>query len=286
MCRIFLTFYLFFFVTIVEAKSTKYNFNIISHNENYLFFGGYTNSILKEKYWNDDGKRNYEKDYNRDKNEAQFQISFKIPLRENLFNTKADFFFAYTQNSFWQIYDKSHSAPFRETNYMPEFFLRWNPDYKIGDSTLKQINLSLVHQSNGQDLGASRSWNRTQLHLVLENQNFTYGIDIWDRWDEDAKENYHDSRGDDNPNLEQYIGRHRLFMKYELDNYGLSISHQNDIFDYHSSKGNTKFDITLPSFNKKFDFFIRYFNGYGESLIDYDVKVKRVSFGIIFTSWN
>ena len=63
------------------------------------------------------------------------------------------------------------------------------------------------------------------------------------------------------------------------------LSHQNDIFNYDTNKGNTKIDITFPSMNSNFDFFIRYFNGYGESLIDYNIKLERVSFGIMIADW-
>ena len=286
MHKISYLFLIFLFVTTTEAKINKYNFNMLTHNENFLLFGGYTNNNLTEKFWDSSGNRDYAKDYQRDKNEAQFQISFKIPLAENFLYTNADLFFAYTQNSFWQVYDKTHSSPFRETNYMPELFLQWYPEYKIANSYLKQIRLSVIHQSNGQDLGDSRSWNRTQLQFLFQQGNFMYGVDIWDRWNENAKTNSHQTSGDDNPSLIKYLGRQRLFLRYKIDDYQISLSHQNDIFDYDSSKGNIKLDLTIPSFNDHFDFFIRYFNGYGESLIDYDVKIKRISFGVIFSSWN
>jgi len=276
-------FFVVAFTTSLEAKIDILNFTLLPHNENYLLFGGYTNDNLQEKYWDDDGKRDYSKDYVRNKSEVQFQISLKTPIVKNFL--KADLYFAYTQKSFWQIYEEEKSRPFRETNYMPEFFLQWNPSYHLKDNYLKEIQLALIHQSNGQDLGASRSWNRTQLHLLFQNKDLLYGIDIWHRWQEDEKEDYSDPSGDDNPNLENYIGKQKIFIRYSINDYSISLSHQNDIFNYDSSKGNTKIDINIPSTNQKFDFFIRYFNGYGESLIDYDVKIKRASFGVIFSTW-
>ena len=273
-------------LTVTLFAENKYQVNFISHQENYILFAGHSNNTLTQKYWNSNGTRNYSKEYKRDSNEAQFQLSFKIPLANNLLDTQANLFFAYTQNSFWQVYDKKHSSPFRETNYMPEIFAEWHPTYKIGNSSLDKVRLSLVHQSNGKDIGASRSWNRTQLHLLFKNENLSYGIDIWDRWNEKTKKSIDKATGDDNPDLEKYIGKQKYFIEYKSDNYKLVLSHQNDIFNYDSSKGNTKVDFIFPSMHKKIDFFIRYFNGYGESLIDYDVKIQRVGFGVMLASWE
>lgn len=265
----------------IEEKNT---FNIMSHHQNYILFGGYTNKTLTQKQWNSDGTRNYEKEYDRKSNEVQFQLSIKLPLYNNLFDTGADFFAAYTQQSFWQLYDNHNSSPFRETNYMPEVFLQWQPEMKIGSSTLKKIRLSLIHQSNGQDIGASRSWNRTEVSFVMNNKNISYGLRAWDRWEEDKKEDISKAEGDDNPDLEDYIGKQSYFVAYENDKYKLSLTHQNNIFGYDIGKGNSKLDVTLPSISENFDFFIRYFHGYGESLIDYDVKINRISFGIIIAN--
>jgi len=267
-------------------SENRYKFDFIPHEENYILLAGYTNSNIVEKFWNSDGERNHNKEYTRDQTETQFQFSFKIPVTQNLFNTKADLYFAYTQNSFWQVYDKKHSSPFRETNYKPELFLEWNPEYKIDHSRLEKIRLSFIHQSNGQNIGASRSWNRTQLHVAFRDESLFYGFDIWDRWNEKSKESLDKAKGDDNPDLEKYIGKQRYFIKYETDNYKVSLSHQNDIFNYDISKGNTKFDFIFPTGSDKIDFFIRYFHGYGESLIDYDVKIQRIGFGIMLATWN
>lgn len=262
----------------------KYHLNIMSHNQNFLLFGGYTNKTLTEKQWYSNGTRNYDKEYNRKSNEIQFQLSIKLPLYSNLFDSGADLFTAYTQNSYWQIYDKEHSSPFRETNYMPEFFLEWQPDTQMGSSTLKQIRFAIIHQSNGQEIGPSRSWNRTEVSFLMQNGNFSYGMTAWDRWQEDKKEDISESKGDDNPNLEEYIGKQKVFIAYENDDYKLELKHQNNLFNYNINKGNTIVDLTFPSSNNNFDFFVRYFTGYGESLIDYDIKINRASFGIIIAN--
>lgn len=266
-----------------KVDKSKYNLNIMGHHENYMLLGSYTSDKLYEKEWSDaDTSTNK---YERDTNEAQFQISIKVPLYSNFLNSGGDLFTAYTQNSYWQVYDTDHSSPFRETNYMPELFLEWQPDKKFGDSKLVKTRFALIHQSNGQDVGKSRSWNRTELFFMFKNDNIYYGANIWDRWDEDKKADPTSTEGDDNPDLEDYIGKQKYFLRYETKNINFTLSHQNNLFDYDTSYGNTKLDVSFPSINSNFDFFIRYFNGYGESLIDYDEKIKRISFGILISDW-
>lgn len=263
------------------------NFNLMSYHDNFLLLGGHNSSDLIEKHWKEDGTRDNTKDYKRNSNEAQFQLSLKVPLALNMFNTTADLYVAYTQNSFWQVYDSIHSRPFRETNYMPELFVEWQPQYDLGWGVLDKTRLSFIHQSNGGDIGYSRSWNRTEAFAQFKTNGFKYGFSFWDRWDEDAKASLSDSSGDDNPDIEDYTGRQKLFINYTYNRYGLSLEHQNDIFEYDRHKGNTKFDITLPTLlSDNFNFFIRYFYGYGESLIDYDVKVNRISFGVKIREWQ
>ena len=262
-----------------------FKFNLMSHHDNFLLFGGHSSTDLTQKHWDSNGQRDYSKDYQRKTNEAQFQLSLKVPLIINMFDTTADLYVAYTQNSYWQVYDAGHSRPFRETNYMPELFVEWQPDMDLGFSILDKTRLSFIHQSNGRDIGYSRSWNRTELMAQFRNDNFIYGVNIWDRWNEDAKTSLSDTNGDDNPDLEDYIGKQKIFAKYQYNHYEFSLEHQNDMFNYNIHKGNTIFDITLPTPSDNFNLFIRYFYGYGESLIDYDVKIRRLSLGVKIHEW-
>jgi len=266
-----------------KVDTHKYKFNLMGHNENFILLGGYSPTTLYEKEWSDAYTSTNK--YQRDKNEAQFQISMKIPLYKNFLNSKGDLFSAYTQNSYWQVYNTKYSSPFRETNYQPELFIEWQNDKKFGDSKLIQSRLSLIHQSNGQDVGQSKSWNRTEVSFIFQNGNIYYGTNIWNRWDEEAKKDANATKGDDNPDLEKFIGHQKYFVKYKGDKISLTLAHQNDIMDYNINRGNTKVDFSFPSPNKNFDFFVRYFNGYGESLVDYNTKIERFSFGILISDW-
>ena len=86
-----------------------------------------------------------------DKTEAKFQLSFKTKVWEDIFDTPLNLWFAYTQQSHWQIYNKAHSAPFRETDYEPELILSFPlpSSWAWGDTRLRMGGLGLLHQSNG-----------------------------------------------------------------------------------------------------------------------------------------
>ncbi|MEA3314698.1 MAG: phospholipase A [Campylobacterota bacterium] len=268
-----------------DYNKSKYSFNIMSHYENYMLLGSYSPTNIYEKAYGQDAQRDPSNDYKRNSNEAQYQLSIKVPLYTNFLNTGAELFTGYTQNSYWQVYNTAHSSPFRETNYMPELFMEWNLNKDIGNSLLKTIRVAIIHQSNGQDLGKSRSWNRTEMMFLFQKENIFYGFNAWNRWDEEVKSSRIQIEGDDNVNLQKYIGKQKYFIKYKSDIGNILLSHQNSLFGYNINKGNTKLDLTFPSPNKNVDFFIRGFHGYGESLIDYDVKINRVSFGIMIADW-
>ena len=55
--------------------------------------------------------------------DLKFQLSLKTKVAEDLFNTNADLWFGYTQESHWQVYNEDNSRPFRATDYQPEIFL-------------------------------------------------------------------------------------------------------------------------------------------------------------------
>ena len=118
-----------------------------------------------------------------DKTEAKFQLSFKTKVWEDIFDTPLNLWFAYTQQSHWQIYNKAHSAPFRETDYEPELILSFPlpSSWAWGDTRLRMGGLGLLHQSNGRANPLSRSWNRVYAMAALDNGPFTLQGRWWAR---------------------------------------------------------------------------------------------------------
>ncbi|MFL5303982.1 MAG: phospholipase A [Polyangia bacterium] len=94
---------------------------------------------------------------------AKFQLSIRFEM-VSLFETNNIMInFAYTQKSFWDVFDFAHSAPFVESDYHPELFVSYRRHRSV---RYREAQLGCQHESNG--LGAvgnvdqtadSRSWN-------------------------------------------------------------------------------------------------------------------------------
>ncbi len=93
-------------------------------------------------------------------NEMVFQVSIKAPLWRNVFGSSLDAYFAYTVRSWWQLFNDDLSAPFRETNYQPELFLRSFANHELLGINVVGWDLGFNHESNGRTDPLSRSWNR------------------------------------------------------------------------------------------------------------------------------
>ncbi len=229
---------------------------------------------------------NVEHSDERKKVEAKMQISLLFPIYKNFLSTTGDLYYGYTAYSVWQIYNNETSAEFRDTNHQPELILHFQPEYIFYGIKLSDIFLAVIHQSNGQNIPESRSWNRNNLEVRFKKGNFTFGANLWHRWGEDEKADEFDTQGDDNPDLEDFIGRGNIFVKYDTAGYSLALKHQNDPYAYNLKYGHTQMDIILPSFNKNFKWYIQYFNGYGESLIDYNERVHKIGLGVYINEWS
>ena len=70
-----------------KVNTKKYIFNIMGHHENYMLFAGHSSSTITEKHWDVNGNRDVSRDYERYTNEAQFQLSIKVPLYNNFLNS-------------------------------------------------------------------------------------------------------------------------------------------------------------------------------------------------------
>ena len=227
--------------------------------------------------------------YNSQKNEAygqlesmevKYQLSLKVPLSDNFFGTSGKLDFGYTQMSFWQAYNKRTSGPLRETNYEPELMLSFVNDTRVFGFTNRLVMFGLVHQSNGRDLPESRGWNRIYANFVLERGNFYLMFRPWYRIPEDAKASPTDTRGDDNPDIEDYMGHGEVTVMYVFRGHTLALMRRNNLKSEH--RGAFQIDWSLPMHNRVRGY-IQYFNGYGESMIDYNHVTRRIGVGFILS---
>lgn len=257
---------------IASERETEFNPYVITpHKMNYILPAMTTNATNKDAYRTVNG---YEE--NLEDVEAKFQLSLKVPLNtESLFVEGDGIYLGFTLEAWWQIYASNISKPFRETNYQPEiFYLAPLPFKPFGGNT--GFVLGVEHQSNGRAQDLSRSWNRVYTHFLYEKNNFALSLKPWVRLSEDEKQFEFDPEGDDNPDIEDYMGNFELGMVYKWNSLEFSFKGRQN-FD--TNYGAAEFGLTFPLWGKLRGFATA-FNGYGESLIDYNYSQTRFGLGI------
>jgi phospholipase A1 len=210
--------------------------------------------------------------------EAKFQLSLQKEIGHNLLGLDESYNVGYTQTSWWQVYDDS--APFRETNYEPEFFI--NIPYKVKSSPLKAIKIGILHESNGKNDPFSRSWNRIYTQAYFQIGDFFISPRIWYRFKEPRKKHPMDDNGDDNPDIHHYLGYGDLTVLYPWGSHLLQGTLTNNL-SRNSNKGGINLEWSFPLWDKNLFGFLQYYYGYGESLIDYDKLTHRVGLGFSFS---
>ncbi|OOX93933.1 phospholipase [Campylobacter coli] len=208
------------------------------------------------------------------KTEMKFQLSIKKRLFEDLLGLGEKYYVGYTQTSWWQNY--KHSSPFRETNYQPEFFVDiplYLEDYKF----FNNLRVGILHESNGKgdENSESRSWNRIYASSVFLYQRFLFVPRIWYRIPENKED-------DDNPAITHYMGNFDINMAYLGNDYFINLMLRNNL-DFRDNKSAIQVDIGYDIFDNGIYWYLQYFNGYGESLIDYNKRLQRLSTGFLIS---
>ena len=203
--------------------------------------------------------------------EAVFQVSLKAPLWYGVFGDRGDAYFAYTSRSWWQIYD-SASAPFRETNYEPEFFLRFENDWEILGFRNSVNSVGIVHQSNGRSEPLSRSWNRVFASFLFEKDDFSFRVKPWYRLPESEED-------DDNPNIERWLGYADYSVAWAPGDHRFFANVRNNLKSWDENKGSVEFTYSYPAWGG-LRWYVQWFNGYGDGLIYYNEHSNRIGVGI------
>ncbi len=252
----------------VQAESaTLHNwFSITPHRPNYFIPASYNFSSDFSPY-GDFG------DLFSD-TEIKFQISLKTPLWPNLWKGST-LWAAYTQQSYWQLYaDEDASAPFRETNHEPELIWSIPVDFQVLGMRARFASLAFVHQSNGRANPLSRSWNRLTGELILEKGGFAVSAETWVRVD--------DPDNDNNPDIEDFMGRIQLGAAYKWDRHTLAAILKNNLDSDNRSGLEVNWTFPLAQHLKGY---VQLYSGYGENLIDMEDYSNRFGIGIALTDW-
>jgi phospholipase A1 len=202
--------------------------------------------------------------------EAKLQLS----LRGELFSPeqlggRLRVWYAYTQQSNWQVFNAAESRPFRDTNYEPEVILTYDSRRDQSQPAPVSwrpalVNLAIVHQSNGRSEPASRSWWRTTLQGGWQTPWGSLLGRLWHAWEESVEP--------DNPDITDYLGHGDLMFRSK-GGWNLLVR-----------KGFLQLDWKLPWQPLNIPFHLQLTHGYGETLLDYDHK--QTTFGLGFSFWE
>jgi phospholipase A1/A2 len=199
--------------------------------------------------------------------------------------------FGYTQQSYWQLFNGDISRPFRATDHEPEIIYVYPHSLGLpGDWVYRMSGVGLVHQSNGQSLPLSRSWNRVYLmgaadKITPDGDKLTLGARVWRRLPEGQQ--------DDNPDISNLLGRAELYGRWSFD-HGLGerrVNHTLGLALRHSLRAQANGSVRveyLRSIGKPesgLRFHTQLFSGYGDSLIDYNRRRTVLTLGLSLVDW-
>ncbi len=210
------------------------------------------------------------------KPEFTMELSFKAKIWQDVFGKDIDLWVAYTQRSFWQLYNFADSSPFRETNYEPEALLNFRTRFNVFGLKVPFIQVGINHQSNGQSEPLSRSWNRLVANIGIERGALSVLLKGWYRLPESLEE-------DDNPGLTDYVGYGEVWGYYFLKRHRLAVMLRDNL-DFHENRAAVQLEWSFPLF-AQIAGHVQYFLGYGESLLDYNHRVNRIGVGFILADW-
>ena len=223
--------------------------------------------------------------------ETRIQVSVKTKIASGLLTQgnerlRDSLWFGYSQQSYWQFFNTDLSRPFRTTDHEPELTYIYPSEADLpGGWRLRYSGLSLVHQSNGQALPLSRSWNRVVLMAGMEKgTNLRLTGRAWTRLPEKNSD-------DDNPEISDTIGRAELSGFWDVNAFntlGLTLRHSltstaNGSFKFEWLKS---FGDTDPRYSRNgLRFHTQLFSGFGDSLVDYNRRRVVLSVGLSLVDW-
>lgn len=202
--------------------------------------------------------------------EIKYQLSLKVPIWKNMFHSSSSIFLAYTQQSYWQAYNKY--AFFRETDYEPEIFLTNEIDF----FHFNALNFGVEHQSNGFGNNLERSWNRAYFEAVASLGDWMFSIKPWTVFQDNTYRRM-------NPDMAKYLGHGQLLVSYKFGNQVFALQAHN-LIEGGSRYATGEFTWSFPVTNY-LNGYIDVFSGYGQSLIEYNHHTNSAGIGISFSNW-
>jgi phospholipase A1/A2 len=259
-----------------ESHTELHTHSLTAYKQNYVL--PYTYASSMNPLYQEAG-------LHMDQAEAKFQFSFRFPIApEDLFVKGDGLDLGYTQKSLWQVYNSTLSEPFRETNYNPEIFYTMPLSFRPLGGYM-DLRLALEHESNGlgrtDGVNLSRSWNRVYAKFIFSKDNYIIALRPWYRIPEPQNKSPTDFSGDDNPDIEKYMGYFDLTGALTYRKLEFSLLARDNLRSS-NNYGALELGMSFPLFYRLRGY-VQYFNGYGDTLIDYNRHVTRYGVGILFT---
>lgn len=208
--------------------------------------------------------------------ELKFQLSFKVPVWQNIAHRPSTLYFAYTQLSYWQVYHRT--AFFRETNYEPEIFVANQVNWALPwQWKLDLINVGAVHQSNGRGGISERSWNRIYAEAIATKNNWMVSIKPWYIIPDSTMR-------DNNSNIGNYLGYGKMIVAYKLAKQVFSVEGRN-LLESGFQRSALQFNWNFPIVTH-LSGYVQVFTGYGQSLIEYDHHTNSIGIGVSLSNWG
>ncbi|HEY0824529.1 MAG TPA: phospholipase A [Ramlibacter sp.] len=220
--------------------------------------------------------------------EMRLQLSVRSKLAKGLLTPNASdasdsVWFAYSQQSYWQLFTPGISRPFRSTDHEPELMYVYPLQAGGTGWRLRYGGIGIVHHSNGQSLPYSRSWNRVYLMAGAERGRLQLQGRLWRRIDEDRV-------NDDNPGISNYMGRAEVQASWQpdADNHFTAIAR-------HNLRSKARGSLRLEWSRTLWDggdlapgglqLYTGFFTGYGDTLLDFNRRRSVFTIGVSLAEW-
>ena len=213
---------------------------------------------------------------------ARFQLSFKYRLFDADMGIGegrpwlSGLYFGYTQNSLWDL--SSESKAFRDTSYLPALFWKWE---RTGERAFFDgARLGVEHESNGGQGDTSRSINIAFVRpewrwQVGDGATLAFMPKLYTYLDKS-----------ENSDIDDYRGYADWRVRFDS---GVNWIANATVRYGTASKGSLLLEVFRRTRDVKFGpvsgyFMVQFFAGYGEDILDYNVRRKsqlRFGFAIV-----
>ena len=201
--------------------------------------------------------------------DVKFQISFQQRLTKSVLPGNTFLYLFYSQKAMWNVFEES--LPFHDLNFNPGIGL--SRYIILKNHLVGKITMMIEHESNGRDGTASRSWNKIswagEAYIspsLMAHAKFW--IPIVD--------------GKYNRDILKYMGISQAgFQARSMDDKWVL-----DATLVKRQGWNLNFNTIIQlgyriNHNSNQFIMLQYYNGYGESMLDYNLYHSRIRFGLL-----